>query len=141
MSRRLDVRAVVHSAAALDLGRPYAALRAANVGATAALVDLVSRAGRPPPLFLFVSTLSVIPVASAAAAAGWRAESGEELVPPACAAALETGYAQSKLPAARVDMPVTRVHDMSETCPVGGGAAAHLDHVRDTTMTCPRHVP
>ena len=41
-------------------------------------------------------------------------------------ARLETGYAQSKPPAARVDMPVTRAHDMSETCPVGKLLAEHL---------------
>ena len=52
---------------------------------------------RPPPLIVFVSSLSVIPRASAAASARWAATSAASLVPPACAAALESGYAQTKL--------------------------------------------
>jgi hypothetical protein len=100
------------------LPRSYDALRTANVCAATALVDLVAprahtprgavtdalpgaqqlppRSPSPPPLIVFVSTMSVIPTAEAALAAQWEG-AAETLVPPACAAALESGYAQSKL--------------------------------------------
>ena len=45
---------------------------------------------------VFVSTMSVIPVATVAAAASWDG-ADQELVPPSCAVGLESGYAQSKL--------------------------------------------
>ena len=73
----------------------YRALRPTNVTAVAGLIELLGDRKTPPPLVVFVSTMSVIPVAAAAAAAGWTAELS--LVPPACAAALESGYAQTKL--------------------------------------------
>ena len=98
--RRMGIRAVMHSAAIVDHARPYEALHATNVGAIAALVALISLPvplpPRPPPLVVLVSTMSVIPVAAAAAGVGVAATQ-TSLVPPACAAALESGYAQSKL--------------------------------------------
>ena len=107
----LNIIAVVHSAAIVDHARPYDALRTTNVDAASAIVELISpstnssrqqgneggpAAREQPPLFVFVSTMSVIPIASAAIAAGWDG-SAESLIPPACAAALESGYARSKL--------------------------------------------
>ena len=86
---------VIHSGAAVDHARPYSALKPCNVDGSMALLDLVASAQRPP-LFIFVSTMSVIPVAHAAIAGGWTGDD-ESLVPPACATALESGYAQSKL--------------------------------------------
>ena len=107
---RMRIAAVVHSAAAVDHARPYEALRATNVGAIRGLIEVLSMVSssssplssspRPPPTFVFVSTMSVIPAASAAAAVGWtqaKVDAADGLVPPTCAAALESGYAQSKL--------------------------------------------
>merc|ERR1712129_612467 len=96
--QNLRINCVVHSAAAVDHARPYDSLRPSNVAAVTALVDLVSPRLRDrayysqPPRFVCVSTMSVIPIAEA----GW-AGCAESLVPPACAASLESGYAQSKL--------------------------------------------
>jgi nucleoside-diphosphate-sugar epimerase len=111
--RRLRVASVVHSAAAVDHARTYEELRPVNAASALALVELLAptHAGgggrdgggggggsdRARPLIVFVSSLSVIPLASAAASARWAAGSAASLVPPACAAALETGYAQTKL--------------------------------------------
>lgn len=110
--QRMQIRAVIHSAAAVDHARPYGALRAMNVAAADALVALLTPRGvdgreaecsstqaspqRPPPLFVLVSTMSVVPTATSALDAGWTG-AAESLVPPACAVALESGYAQSKL--------------------------------------------
>jgi len=97
--RGLRIEAIVHSAAVVDHSRPYDALRSTNVLAASCLIDLVTSLQvqpLPPPLFIMVSTMSVIPVASAAEALRWT-EVAESLVPPACATALESGYAQSKL--------------------------------------------
>ena len=105
---QMRIRAVVHSGAVVDHARAYPAIQPTNVRAIAALLELVSPLGAPrlapPPLFIFVSSMSVIPdgsklgipVAAAATASGWSG-TPEALVPPACAAALESAYAQSKL--------------------------------------------
>lgn len=103
----MKISVVIHSGAAVDHARPYAALRPTNVAAASALVRLVTACATgnatdaplphcPPPLFVHVSTMSVIPIAAAAASVGWDGKA-DGLVLPACAAALESGYAQSKL--------------------------------------------
>jgi long-subunit acyl-CoA synthetase (AMP-forming)/thioester reductase-like protein len=97
---QMRIQAVVHSGAVVDHARAYPAIQPTNVRAIAALLELVSPLGAPrlapPPLFVFVSSMSVIPVAAATAASGWSGIP-EALVPPTCAAALESAYAQSKL--------------------------------------------
>ncbi|KAL1515784.1 hypothetical protein AB1Y20_002400 [Prymnesium parvum] len=98
-SMRID--AVIHAAAAIDHTRPYDRLRPTNVGAVDALLHLLAQQQRKSredtctPSFVFVSTMSVIPKAEPALAAQWEAP--QSLVPPRCAAALESGYAQTKL--------------------------------------------
>ena len=99
--RSMRIDAIVHSAAMVDHARSYDTLHGVNVAAASRLVQLLTAPRgdaplRPPPTFVLVSTMSVIPVAEAGVPAGWSGRA-DELVPPACATALESGYAQSKL--------------------------------------------
>jgi thioester reductase-like protein len=78
--------AVVHAAADVDFLRPYAALRAANVGGTRAVVELCAAGGLP---LHFVSSIGVFSGGTV------RAEIREDDALPALTAP-GTGYVQSK---------------------------------------------
>ena len=84
---RLSVGVVVHAAAVVDHAAPYDALEPTNVGGLGALLERFAGAA-----VVFASTLSVVPRADFAR--GWA---GAGLVPPACAADLDSGYGRSKL--------------------------------------------
>ena len=94
--RGMRIDCILHSAAVVDHSRPYEALRATNVNAATNLLDLLPSpplqcVQGAPPQFILVSTMSVIPVATAAMEVGWTG-SPESLIPPGCALALDSGY-------------------------------------------------
>jgi hypothetical protein len=160
--RALRLRAVVHAAAVVpgEWGRGgggggYRALRRANVESTEALWELLVACqppggddgnghGLPPPVFVFVSSLSAVPPrarqrAAAAGAGGGGggaavAEYAEALLPAAAALKLPSAYGQSKLIAeCRLAACAAAAASADSACVGGGGAA-------QTTRAPPRLV-